>query len=153
MTCRLEVLDVSHNYITNVPRALATAPALSHLDLGYNSNSARQACLTLDAEGLAVLTAMPSLRVCALARYACMVWSVPTAGVLFRYDESDMEEKLAEEFYQPLSNHEVAALLQLSGVLAGRGGSVEVFQRSAAHCGCSVCGQIGGDARDALAWF
>lgn len=61
---------MSHNYITSVPQALVSAPVLSHLDLSYNSNNARQACLTLDAAGLAVLTAMPLLRVCALARYA-----------------------------------------------------------------------------------
>lgn len=62
------MLDLSHNYITSVPQALATAPALCHLDLSYNSNNAKQACLTLDAAGLGVLTAMPSLRACALVR-------------------------------------------------------------------------------------
>lgn len=68
-----------------------------------------------------------------------------------------MEEKLAEEFYRPLSNHEVAALLQLSGVLAARNGTVEVFQRSATHCGCLVCGGgeacTRGEGRDTPAWF
>lgn len=137
---RLQVLDLSHNYMTSVPQALATAPALHHLDLSYNSNNAKQACLTLDAAGLTVLSAMPSLRACALVRY----------------DESDMEEKLAEEYYRPLSNHEVAALLQLSGVLAARGGIVEVFKRSGTHCGCLVCGGGGepcGRIPEAPAWF
>lgn len=83
-----------------------------------------------------------------------MTCAVLISGVT-RYDESDMEEKLAEEYYQPLSNHEVAALLQLSGALAGKGGVVEVFKRSGTNCGCLVCrgGEPCGRVAQAPAWF
>lgn len=67
-----------------------------------------------------------------------------------------MEEKLAEEYYRPLSNHEVAALLQLSSVLAAKGGLVEVFKRAGTPCGCLVCSEGGepcGRTADAPAWF
>lgn len=74
-----------------------------------------------------------------------------------RYDESDMEEKLAEEYYRPMTNHEIAALLKLSTALAAKGGIVEVYKRTSTHtCGCMVCAGGGapcGRASEAPVWF